>query len=106
MGGTPGWTPMQPMQPQVRVVVESAHRSVNGLAIASMILGIVSFFMPWLALASIAAIVIGMTARSQIRRFKNETGDGFAVAGITLAIVSFLYYLIMFRGIFLFWMPW
>jgi Domain of unknown function (DUF4190) len=76
-------------------------RSLNGLAIASFVLGILSFFLPFLALASGAAIVIGMTARSQIRRFARETGDGFAVAGITLGLVSFLYYLIVFRGLYL-----
>jgi cobalamin synthase len=100
---TGGW---HPTQAQYRPMGEPVPRSVNGFAIASMVLGIVSFFMPWLAMASIAAVAIGLTGRNQIRRFQGETGDGFAVAGITLGIVSFLYYLIMFRGLFLFWMPW
>lgn len=54
-------------------------RPTNGLAIASMILGILWIY--WIG--SILALVFGLVARSQIRR-TGEGGDGMAVAGIVL----------------------
>jgi peptidyl-prolyl cis-trans isomerase B (cyclophilin B) len=54
-------------------------RGTNGLAIASMVLGLVG--------GSVLAVVFGHVARSQIRR-TGEDGDGLAVAGLVLGYIG------------------
>jgi hypothetical protein len=58
-------------------------RRTNGLAIASMVLGIVWIY--WLG--SILALIFGYVARKQIRD-RQEGGDGMAIAGIVLGWVG------------------
>ena len=58
-------------------------RRTNGLAIASMVLGILWLY--WIG--SILALVFGYTARRQIRE-RGEAGDGMAIAGIVLGWVG------------------
>ncbi len=58
-------------------------RRTNGLAIASMVLGIVWVY--WIG--SILALVFGYVARKQIRQ-RGESGDGMAIAGIVLGWVG------------------
>ena len=58
-------------------------RRTNGLAIASMVLGIIWVY--WIG--SILALVFGYVARKQIRQ-RGESGDGMAIAGIVLGWVS------------------
>jgi hypothetical protein len=55
----------------------------NGLAIASMVLGILWLY--WLG--SILALVFGYVARKQIRE-RNEAGGGMATAGIVLGWIG------------------
>ena len=85
---------------------EPQARPVNGFAIASLVLGIVSFLMPFLGVVSLLSVVLGLIARTRTTRFRGESGDGFAVAGITLGLVSFFYYLIVFRGLYLYSWLW
>ena len=59
------------------------QRRTNGLAIASMICGIVGCFY---GIPAILAIVFGFIARSQIRKNPQE-GSGMALAGIILGFV-------------------
>jgi uncharacterized protein DUF4190 len=58
-------------------------RPTNGLAVASMVLGILWIY--WIG--SILALVFGYVARDQIRR-TGQGGDGMAVAGIVLGWVG------------------
>ena len=58
-------------------------RRTNGLAVASMVLGIVWVY--WIG--SILALVFGYVARSQIRE-RGEGGDGMAIAGIVLGWIG------------------
>ncbi|MBV9098909.1 MAG: DUF4190 domain-containing protein, partial [Frankiaceae bacterium] len=55
----------------------------NGLAVASMVLGIVWIY--WIG--SILALIFGYVARSQIRH-RGQNGDGMAIAGIVLGWVG------------------
>jgi hypothetical protein len=55
----------------------------NGLAIASMVLGILWLY--WIG--SILALVFGYVARKQIRE-RNEGGGGMATAGIVLGWIG------------------
>lgn len=59
------------------------QKTTNGLAIASMVLGIVWIY--WIG--SILALVLGYVARKQIRE-RNQNGDGMAIAGIVLGWVG------------------
>lgn len=61
----------------------AAQRATNGLAIASMVLGIVWVY--WIG--SILALIFGYVARKQIRE-RNQSGDGMAIAGIVLGWVG------------------
>ena len=68
----------------------------NGMAIASLVLGIVSIFFNTLYLVpSILAIIFGVMARSQISKNPNQQGAGMAVAGLVLGIVFLAIYLIV-----------
>jgi hypothetical protein len=60
-----------------------AQRGTNGLAIASMVLGIVWIY--WVG--SILALIFGYVARSQIRQ-NGQGGDGMAIAGIVLGWIG------------------
>jgi hypothetical protein len=55
----------------------------NGMAVASMVLGILWIY--WIG--SILALVFGYIARSQIKQ-RGESGSGMAVAGIALGWVG------------------
>ena len=62
-----------------------ASSATNGLAIASLVLGIIWLY--WLG--SLLAIVFGHVARTQIRESRGaQTGDGLAVAGLVLGYVG------------------
>ena len=77
---TPGGqlAPPSPARPQV------AQRRTNGSAIAALACGIGQFaFFPLF----IAAIILGHSARRQIRR-TGEQGDGLARAGLTLGYIG------------------
>lgn len=58
-------------------------RPTNGMAIASMVLGILWIW--WIG--SILALIFGYVARSQIRQ-RNESGGGMAIAGIVLGWIG------------------
>jgi hypothetical protein len=58
-------------------------RTVNGLAIASMVLGIIWIY--WIG--SILALIFGYIARNQIRE-RNQSGGGMAIAGIVLGWIG------------------
>ena len=67
------------------VPVVPTQRSTNGLAIASLVLGIVWIY--WIG--SILALVFGYVARRQIRESGGrQNGDGMAVAGIVLGWIG------------------
>jgi hypothetical protein len=54
----------------------------NGFAVASLVLGILGFFV----ITGILALIFGYVAREQIRE-RGESGDGMAIAGIVLGWV-------------------
>jgi uncharacterized membrane protein len=57
--------------------------STNGLAIASLVLGILWLF--WLG--SLAGLVLGLIALKQIKN-RNQSGRGIAIAGVVLGILG------------------
>lgn len=64
-------------------VAAGHHRGTNGMAIASMVLGILWIF----GLGSILALIFGYVALSQVKR-SGETGRGMAIAGVVLGWVG------------------
>jgi hypothetical protein len=80
--------PPQPAQ----VVAVPVRPKTNGLAVASLVLGIVWVY--WIG--SILAIIFGFTAKSQINKSNGEqTGDGLATAGIVLGFVGIAFIIII-----------
>ncbi|TCK21646.1 DUF4190 domain-containing protein [Pseudonocardia endophytica] len=59
------------------------YRPTNGMAVASLVLGILWIY--WIG--SILALIFGYLARQQIRE-RGEGGDGLAVAGIVLGWIG------------------
>lgn len=57
-------------------------QKTNGMAVASLVLGILGFFF----ITAILAVIFGFLGRSQIRQ-RGEKGDGMAIAGLVLGIV-------------------
>ena len=68
------WVPGTPVQPA---------NTTNGLAIASLVLGILWLF----GLGSILALIFGFIARQQIRT-RHQNGNGLSIAGIVLGFVG------------------
>lgn len=58
------------------------YRKTNGLAIASLVLGITGIIF----VTAILAVIFAPIARTQIRQ-RGEAGDGLAIAGLVLGIV-------------------
>jgi hypothetical protein len=79
-GAPQAWTGQYPPHGMPAYVVQ---RSTNGLAVASMVLGILWIY--WIG--SILALVFGFVARQQIKQ-RGESGDGMAIAGIVLGCVG------------------
>ena len=76
--GPPGYNPQWQQPPYVA-------QATNGMAIASMVLGILWLY--WIG--SILALVFGYVAKSQIDKSHGaQTGRGMAVAGIVLGWVG------------------
>jgi len=74
-------------------VIQSQQTS--GLAITSMIFGILGFLSSWwlLAIPSIIAIITGHIARSSIKNSQDRMdGDGFALVGLILGYLIILAY--------------
>jgi Domain of unknown function (DUF4190) len=83
-GPAPPPPPPQPATPSYSAGGTSGTPKTNGLAIASLVCGIVGCF--WIT--AIVAIVLGFIARNQIRESSGtQQGDGMALAGIILGFV-------------------
>ena len=67
----------------------------NGLAIASLVLGLVGWML--CGIGSVVAIVLGYISRGQIKRsWGRETGSGMATAGIILGFAGLAFLLFFF----------
>jgi hypothetical protein len=83
-GAMPGYAPPRSAI-DAPAPAAAEHRSTNGLAVASMVLGIVWIY--WIG--SILALIFGYIAKGQIKASDGrQAGRGFAIAGIVLGWVG------------------
>ncbi|TDD68543.1 DUF4190 domain-containing protein [Actinomadura darangshiensis] len=70
----------------------------NGMAVASMVLGIIGFVTCGVVIFSVGAVIFGHVAQSQIKR-TGEGGHGMAVAGLILgyffAVLGLIYWIVV-----------
>ena len=79
------WNP--PPQPYGQPPAYGAPRRTEGLAVASLVLGIAGFIVcP--VVCSVLAIIFGVQARTKIRQDPSLQGAGMAQAGFILGIIS------------------
>ena len=64
-------------------------RTTNGLAIASLVLGVLWLF--WLG--SLVGLILGLVALKQIRN-RNQGGRGIAIAGVVLSVLWLVGFLV------------
>jgi hypothetical protein len=83
--GSAGPAPYQAYHPAYQTPYQAypASRGTNGMAIASMVLGILWIY--WLG--SILALIFGYIALRQIKQ-RNEGGRGMAIAGTVLGWIG------------------
>lgn len=72
---------------QWRQRTSQASGAVSGLAVASLVCGILAFFVLGIVLG-ILAIIFGGVALSKIRKNPEVSGRGMAIAGLVLGIVA------------------
>lgn len=75
-------------------------RQTSGMAVASLVCGILGFFT---GITAIIAIITGHMARSEIRRAPERyEGDGLALAGLVMGYMVAGLYLLVFLVVLLF----
>jgi len=82
-------TPPPPL-PRPLPAIASSSGSTSGLAIASLVLGILSFFS--LGLTGIPAVICGHIARGNIKKSSGTvSGNGLAIAGLVTGYFGFFF---------------
>jgi len=66
----------------------SGGRRTNGLAVASLVLGIVGIILCFLFVPWVLAIIFGATAIKQCNEDPTYTGKGLAIAGLICGLVG------------------
>ena len=96
----PPLPPVEPPPPPafpLQIAVAPQPQTSNGLAIASMILGITSIFFCWWGLFTLAQVVLAVVFGGVgISKANNQNGahKGMAIAGLSCGLVGFIAYLI------------
>ena len=79
---------------------QPAGRTTNGTAIAAMICGLAEI--PTFGLTAIPAVILGHSARQEIRR-SGQNGDGMALVGLVLGWGAIALYSLAFIALMLVW---
>jgi hypothetical protein len=75
--------------------ITTTQKKNNGMATASLVLGIVGLVCCCGTLVlSVLAIIFGVLAKSEMKRSGNHEGEGMATAGFVLGIVGLVVHLI------------
>ncbi|HEY2441986.1 MAG TPA: DUF1707 and DUF4190 domain-containing protein [Streptosporangiaceae bacterium] len=96
----PGWGRPAPPPPGAMVYPPrpgppAVSDATNGMAIASLVCGLAQVFS--FGLTAIPAIILGHSARGQIRR-TGQRGDGMAVAGLVLGWLGIAFFVLIVIG--------
>jgi hypothetical protein len=100
-GDLPGWGRGPAMPPgtmafRVPPGPPAITDTTNGMAVASLVCGLAQLFS--FGLTAIPAIILGHSARGQIRR-TGQRGDGMAVAGLVLGWLGIAFFALIVIGI-------
>jgi Domain of unknown function (DUF4190) len=83
--------PGDPDRPEYQAGLERLIPRNNGLAVASLVLGILSPFFWYFPPLSILAVILGFASKGQINRSGGaQTGRGIATAGIVLGFLTLI----------------
>lgn len=78
-------------------------QKTNGLAIASMVVGLVSLFINLFGIVALLAIIFAAVAKCQIRDSAAteapQKGNGFATTGLVLGIIGVVYAVLVLAGL-------
>jgi hypothetical protein len=81
---------------QAAVRRPAAPEVTNGLAVASLVCGLMEVFT--LGITAIPAVILGHVARGQIRR-NGERGDGMATTGLVLGWLGIAFFVLIVVGV-------
>ena len=81
--GSPAPPPPPPWQPAPAAYYAPTNPGTNGLAIASLVLGILYLC----GVGSLLAVIFGHMARTQVSR-TGQSGNGMAIAGLVLGYIG------------------
>ena len=84
-----GMPPQQGFPRQHARYASEPTTGVNGMAIASLVLGLVSLFTCFMLVPQVLAIIFGIVSWAQMKS-SQQTGRGFAAGGIATGALSFL----------------
>jgi hypothetical protein len=91
----PAYAPMPPSA-QPMAAPYGAQKRTSGLAIGALIAGIASFLFDWvLFIPSLAAVVLGIIAISQIGKNPAMGGKSMAIIGLILGIIGGLLWIMI-----------
>ena len=71
----------------------------NGMAIASLVLGIIAVPLCFLFIPAVLAVVFGLIALSQLKSNPGQGGQGQAIAGLVLGALSLVFIIVMFIAV-------
>ncbi|MFL5798900.1 MAG: DUF4190 domain-containing protein [Actinomycetota bacterium] len=95
-GGPGPASPTVPWQQGPPAYYLPQQQRTNGLAVASLVLGIVGVLVALLAIPEILALIFGLVALGQIRRSSGTLGGrGLAIAGVSLGGVGIALFVIV-----------
>ena len=91
---SPSWSPQPPQFAQSQWQQQPLAAPGNGLAVASLVLGVTSVLFCWLGLLALAQVVLAIVfgGIGISRANKGARRKGMAVAGLALGVVGFLLY--------------
>ncbi|CAN5174075.1 hypothetical protein BH20ACT24_BH20ACT24_01840 [soil metagenome] len=88
--------PSRPASPPGTPEYSPSAGKTNGLAIASLVLGIVGILIQLFGIVPILAIVLGFVGKNQIDQSGGvQRGRGMAIAGIVLGIIGIVLLIIL-----------
>lgn len=77
--------------PEGGEIVQQPRKTTSGLAVASLVLGILAVLTGWIVVGGvlgILAIIFGAVSLSRIKKDPSKTGKGMAIAGLITGIIG------------------